>query len=263
MLGKLIKYDLKWIYKPLLVFYVLCLVFSLLARALSGIENSIVFNILTQVCYSVAISMAFSIIINNLMRCWGRVIRNMYKDESYLTHTLPVKNQDVFWAKVLSGIITMITSFAVIALCFVIAYGTKNNWELIKTLCTPMTDLLGISLAEFVCIIIGILALEFLFMLVSGYLGIIIGHKLNNAKIVKSVIYGFAAFLVMGITTVGLLYIVGLFNSNIMNLFKTTEAPNAETLRILLIGGSILYVLYTIVYSIIGSKILKKGVNVD
>lgn len=126
MLGKLIKYDLKWIYKPLLVFYVLCLVFSLLARALSGIENSIVFNILTQICYSVAISMVFSIIINNLMRCWGRIIRNMYKDESYLTHTLPVKNQDVFWAKVLSGIITMITSFAVIVLCFVIAYGTKK-----------------------------------------------------------------------------------------------------------------------------------------
>ena len=30
MLNKLLKYDLKWVYKPLIVFYILALIFSIL-----------------------------------------------------------------------------------------------------------------------------------------------------------------------------------------------------------------------------------------
>ena len=37
MLGKVMKYDLKWICKPLLVFYILGLAFSGAARLLSNI----------------------------------------------------------------------------------------------------------------------------------------------------------------------------------------------------------------------------------
>ena len=38
MLGKLLKYDLKWIYKVVVVFYVLALIFSVIGRGLSEIE---------------------------------------------------------------------------------------------------------------------------------------------------------------------------------------------------------------------------------
>ena len=39
MLKKLLKYDLKWTYKPLVVFYILALVASIIGRILSEIEN--------------------------------------------------------------------------------------------------------------------------------------------------------------------------------------------------------------------------------
>lgn len=48
------------------------------------------------------------------------------------THTLPVKNGTIFLSKVLTGIILMLLSFAIILACIVIAYGTKANFEFVK-----------------------------------------------------------------------------------------------------------------------------------
>lgn len=263
MLGKVMKYDLKWISKPLFIFYILGLAFSGTARLLSNIENSIVFTIITQICYGAAISMMVSILINSLMRCWVRFIRNIYKDESYLTHTLPVKNETVFLSKVLSGAILMLISFAIIFACLTIGYGTKENIEFIKGAINPIAELLEMKVGVVIAEILLILILEFIFILICGYLGIILGHKSNNRRIIKSVIYGLVLFIAMTITTVLVLYIAGLFNKNIMNLFNTVEAPNKETMQLLMIGGIILYLIYILVYYIIGNSQIKKGVNVE
>ena len=50
MLGKLLKYDLKWTYRGVIVFYTLAIVFSIIGRLLSEIENSLIFNIIGKVC---------------------------------------------------------------------------------------------------------------------------------------------------------------------------------------------------------------------
>lgn len=50
MLGKLLKYDLKWIYKVVVVFYILAFIFSVIGRGLSNIENSAVFSVTTRNC---------------------------------------------------------------------------------------------------------------------------------------------------------------------------------------------------------------------
>lgn len=263
MLGKVMKYDLKWISKPLFIFYILGLAFSGTARLLSNIENSIVFTIITQICYGAAISMMVSILINSLMRCWVRFIRNIYKDESYLTHTLPVKNETVFLSKVLSGAILMLISFAIIFGCLTIGYGTKENIELIKGTLNPIAELLEMKVGVIIAEILLILILEFIFILICGYLGIILGHKSNNGRIIKSVIYGLVLFIAMTITTVLILYIAGLFNKNIMNLFNTVEAPNKETMQLLMVGGIFLYLIYIIIYYIIGNIQIRKGVNVE
>ena len=96
MLGKLLKYDLKWVYKLIIVFYCLAFIFSVIGRAFGTIENSLVFEIVSQIAFGTAISMMVSSLINTLMRSWVRFVRNLYKDEAYLTHTLPVKKQEIF-----------------------------------------------------------------------------------------------------------------------------------------------------------------------
>ena len=73
-----------------------------------------------------------SIFINNVIRIWGRCINNIYKDESYLTHTLPVEKKTIFLSKVLTTIITMFTSFLVIIISLAIACLTKETGIFLK-----------------------------------------------------------------------------------------------------------------------------------
>ena len=51
-----------------------------------------------------------------------------------------------------------------------------------------------------------------IFALFAGYIGIIFGHKSNNLKSGKSVLYGFIAYMVPQIITIGIIFILGLFN---------------------------------------------------
>lgn len=263
MLGRLMKYDLKWEFKPLIVFYILALFFSILARGLSNIENSLIFNIITQICYGSAIIMMINIIINSLMRCWVRFLRNIYKDEAYLTHTLPVNKKDIFLSKILTGFIVILISSIIILICLAICYYSQNNIEIIKGLFSPMTSLIGENYIFYILTIIFMLILEFAFMLMAGYLGIILGHKSNNFKIVKSVIYGFLAFILVSLTTLVLMYIIGLFNNDIMNMFNTVELPSKNSINILLFGGLAIYIIYILIYYGVGRKLLKNGVDVE
>ncbi len=48
MLGKLLKYDFKWVYKVVLIFNILAFVFAVIGRGLSCVENSMVFKVLTR-----------------------------------------------------------------------------------------------------------------------------------------------------------------------------------------------------------------------
>ena len=57
MLGKLLKYDLKWVYKLVGIFYGLAIIFSVIGRAFSTIEKSLVFEIVSQIAFGTAISM--------------------------------------------------------------------------------------------------------------------------------------------------------------------------------------------------------------
>ena len=96
MLKKLIKSDLKDVYKILVIFYGLSLFFAILTRLFLSIENSFIMEVIGKICSGVTISMMFNILINNLMRLWVRFKHNFYGDESYLTHTLPVDKKTLY-----------------------------------------------------------------------------------------------------------------------------------------------------------------------
>ena len=165
MLGKLLKYDLKWIYKAVVVFYILAFIFSVIGRGLSLIENSVLFGILTKVSYGIAISMLVSAMINNLMRVWARVIRNVYKDESYLTHTLPVEKKQIYLSKFISAIITMFTTVLVSVVCIGICYYSQENIEILKNMLELAATTYNSSVISLLFSIFCVFFLEMLFIL--------------------------------------------------------------------------------------------------
>lgn len=263
MLGKLLKYDLKWIYKLLIIFYSLAIIFSVFGRIFTEIENSLIFNIIGQVCNGTAITMVINILINNLIRVWVRFVRNLYKDESYLTHTLPINKKTIFLAKVLSAIITMLTSALVIVICLAICYYSKANIEWIKQTLEFVAATYNSTVVGFLLTVASVFFLELIFALFAGYIGIIIAHRADNLKMLKSVIYGFISYIIPQIITILIIFIAGLFNKDIMNLFNTTNVVNIEIIKSIMNIGIIVYLCYIVIYYFIGKKQFEKGVNVD
>ncbi|MBE6139519.1 MAG: hypothetical protein E7174_03385 [Firmicutes bacterium] len=263
MLKKLLKYDLQNIYKALIIFYSLSLFFGILTRIFLNIENSFIMNIIGQVCSGITISMIFNILINNLMRLWVRFKNNFYGDESYLTHTLPIDKKTLYLSKILTSIITLFSSVLVIGITLFIAYYSKENIEVIKNLLLPLATIYESTVITIVLAFIFVCFLEIMNMLQSGYVGIVLGHKKNNNKMVFSVLSGFGIYLLTQIFTVLVVFVVALFNKDLMNLFYTMDSLSVSTIKLCIYLAIVIYTLNIFILYFVNSKLFSKGVNVD
>jgi hypothetical protein len=79
----------------------------------------------------------------------------------------------------------------------------------------------------------------------------------------KSTIIGIALYLLTSSLTLGIVYIIGLFNEGVMNIINTTDIVNIDSIKNVMYAGVIIYLIYNIVYYLIGKIELEKGVNVD
>ena len=102
MLKKILKYDLLYIYKVLIVFYTLSLFFAVMTRITTIDNPPLIMLIINKILSGTTIALIINIIINSIMRIWVRFKNNIYGDESYLTHTLPVKKRKHIFIKNIS-----------------------------------------------------------------------------------------------------------------------------------------------------------------
>ncbi len=264
MLGKCLKYDLKYIYKVLVIFYLIDIVFAIITRVLFTFDNSFILHILSLIASGTTISFMFSILINNLMRVWARFVKNVYLDESYLTHTLPINKSTIYESKFLSSIITMFTSILTIILCVIIAYYSKENLEVLKNTLQFFAATMNSTTIKVILIAFFVIFLEFTTILQAGFTGILLGHKSNNLKMAKSVLYGFLNYIFVVALSVLIIYIIGLFNPNIMALFNSnSNTLSVDIVKTALTLGIFLYIILIGIYYYIDIKIFKQGVNVD
>lgn len=264
MLIKLLKYDLKWIYKVVAVFYCLSLFFAVITFCFSRVENSALFSVLAGISNGFAIAMVVNGIINSIIRAWVRFRTNIYKDESYLTHTLPVSLNLIYLSKVLSAIICIFTSTAVAAGCLVICFWNNSSIiEYLKMMVESVSVSFNLSVAGLFIVLLFEIFLQFIFILLIGYNGMILGHRSNKNKMVTSIIIGFAIYIIFNTISVLAVLAAGLFNENVMNLINTSDAVDLFVVKFLLFAAVLMYVLYNSVCYIMGSSFLKKGVDVE
>ena len=263
MLGKVLKYDLKWVYKVVGVFYILAFIFSVIGRGLNEIQNSAMFSVLAKIAFGFAISMMVSSLINCLMRLWARFIKNMYKDESYLTHTIPVPRKTIYVSKVLAALITIFTTTVVALICLFICYYSEANMEILKTLLELAASTYNTTVVKLLLLITVVIYLEVMFMVLIGYTGIILGYKSNQNKMVKTLVFSFVLYMLTQVVTLVVIFIYGLFNPNVMNIINTTDIINIDAIKSVMYVGIGTYIAYIIFYYLLGKKQLEKGVNVD
>ena len=264
MLSKLFKYDLKYMIKNMAIFYILSIFFAITTRILFNIEQSVIVNIIGQISLGCTISMVASTIINTMMRSWLRFRDSLYKDEAYLTHTLPVTKNELYNSKFIQTLIFFFISFIVILISLFIVYYSKENWLIITNYIKTITTGLNISTLFFITMTIIIIFLEVFNAIQCGFLGIIIGYKMNNGKLGYSVLFGFVIYLIAQTIILLLVFIYGLFDSTIMELFRTaTINIDVNAFKNLAIISSLLYILIIFTMRIICKKELSKGVNIE
>ena len=264
MLNKLLKYDLKYMIKNMAIFYILSIFFAITTRILFNMEQSVIINIIGQISVGCMFAMIINTLINTIMRSWVRFRDSLYKDESYLTHTLPVTKSELYNSKFIQTLIFFFISFVVILISLFIAYYSKENWLAITNYVKTITTGLNMSTSFFITMAIIIIFLEVFNAIQCGFLGIILGNKMNNGKIGYSVLFGFITYLVAQSLILGLVFVYGLFDSSIMELFKTaTINIDVEAFKVLAILSSLLYIMIIFIMSILCKKELNKGVNVE
>ena len=168
-------------------------------------------------------------------------------------------------SKILSSIITLFISTFVILLTLFVAYYSKENMEMVNNLLLSIASSYNFSTMGLVVVLFILLFLEFLNLLQSGYTGIILGHKFNSGKIGFSVLFGFITYIVTQLLVLLIVYILGLFNGNIMNLFLTTnlDVINISVIKTIVLFAILIYLLLFVVVYIVNFKLFKKGVNVE
>ena len=150
MLTKLLKYDLKYMIKNMCVFYILSIFFAITTRILFSINQSVIIGIITQISVGCMFAMIANTLINTIMRSWIRFRDSIYKDDAYLTHTLPVTKNDIYNSKFLETLIFFIIGFVIVIISLFITYYTKDRWILLTNFIKTITTGLNFNTALFV-----------------------------------------------------------------------------------------------------------------
>ena len=60
-----------------------------------------------------------------------------------------------------------------------------------------------------------------------------------------------------------MIFVTGLFNENIMNLFHTTELINVDTIKIIIYLAIFIYITTLVIGYFVNQYLFKQGVNVE
>ena len=260
MLGKLLKYDLKANFKFMLIFYILALVFAMLTRVCFAHTETLAVQILAYIFNGTTIAMIANILINNLMRLWVYFQGNLYGDEGYLMHTLPVARKNLYISKFLMGLIILVVSSLVIMATMAIAWLTPESFEGLKNFLAPMAEILDSTAVEIILLMFFVVFLEVFVMLISGYIGVILGHKKLSNRVRWSVLFGIICYVVIQmIILIGMFVLAGVNPEIGESLFSSEQLiPDISVLKPIYVLSIILYFIMIAINYALSLKWFKK-----
>ena len=156
-----------------------------------------------------------------------------------------------------------IVSFVVVLISLFIAYYTEERWLIIKGLVNSITAGLEFNTWVFIISFLVVIFLEIFNAIQCGFLGIILGNKKNNNKTGFSVLFGFIAYLLSQSLVLCLMFVIGLFDSSIMDLFKNNIILSNHSFKLLIVLAIVLYLVIITLMNLLCKKELNKGVDVE
>lgn len=264
MLKKVLKYDLKFVLDALLPLLLMEFILALLTRGLSALAaDSAIIKFFVSTFQLTLIILAVTVLITSFTRNWIRLARNLYGDEAYLTHTLPVEKSIIYQAKFLNALLSVLIAVLADAACLLIVYYSPDSAKLLITSLNLTADVYQINLFGLCAAMITLIALEMLCLLLSGYTGIIVGHRSLEQRSLKSTLYSFGFYLGSQSAILLIILVIALFDHPLLMLFTSSQITDLAVLKtvIAIAGGG--YLLICFLYYCIDQRLLAKGLNVD
>lgn len=267
MLGKLMKYDFKALFKYFIPMSIFILVYScfgtLLFRvgdpeAFSGHTLITVLSMLVLVAYIIMI-IAYCIITQ------GIIVVNFYKsmvtDTGYLTHTLPVKKSTLLISKMITGCVTLLISYLILLCCLVIMLDVPTNMVLYKEELREAFELgnryIGAAaITRFIFSIIFAVLVSTIESLSMFFVSIALGQLMNRHKIVGSLVSFFGITFAIQIFSTIISFFVG-------GIFETVNEVSLNYFTMLCSGSSLLMLVLSAIMLFVTHYIFSNKLNLD
>lgn len=264
MLKKLMKYDLKWHNRIMFIYFAVLIIILIplkIVESIDVMQKSVLLVIIDKVLSSIFMGVSISCLVTCLIRTWVRFIINNYKDESYLTHTIPVSKSVLFNSKVLSAICCILMAVAIVFMCYLILFIDTEIISDIKNMYQAGVSLIGTTWTILAIIgFISILFLEAMCVYFSGIFGIVLGHSSNNHKMLKSIFSGIICYFVLATLSFIIIIIVG----NIANIdLFTMTTPTVKFFKVFGITAIVVYLTYDLILYFISKRLFNKGINIE
>ena len=250
MLGKVLKYDLKALCRYLIPLYAVLLGLGVMIRLLGFFDNiSIIAIICGLMIVALVLVSVFSFVLTGIFSV-KHYLENLFKDEGYLTHTLPVKKGTLLISKVLTSLITLILTSLVLLISLLIAFYQEGLFsEVIKAF---GLSIYGMKVYEFLLFMIVYGVIGYLTTILMVYAAISVGYSKSSNKLVSSVVCALIFYFAMEVIYLGLLSMIIIINptfiSNLDNeVFMMQDLISFFTVFMILtalIGGVYYYISY-------------------
>ncbi len=250
MLGKVLKYDLKALCRYLIPLYAVLFGLGIMIRLLGFFDNvSIIAIICGLMIVALVVLSCLSFVLNGIFSV-KYYLENLFKDEGYLTHTLPVKKGTLLFSKVLASLVTFSMTALVLIISLIVAFYQKGLFvDVVKVL---NLSIYGMSVYEFLLFMIVYGVIGYVATILMVYAAIAIGYSRSSNKLVSSVVWGLIFYFVMEFLYLGLLGIIMIINptfiSNLDNsVFMMKDLITFFSIFMVftaLIGGVYYYISY-------------------
>lgn len=210
MLGKVLKYDLKALCRYLIPLYAVLFGLGIMIRLLGFFDNvSIIAIICGLMIVALVVLSCLSFVLNGIFSV-KYYLENLFKDEGYLTHTLPVKKGTLLFSKVLASLVTFSMTALVLIISLIVAFYQKGLFvDVVKVL---NLSIYGMSVYEFLLFMIVYGVIGYVATILMVYAAIAIGYSRSSNKLVSSVVWGLIFYFVMEFLYLGLLGIIMIIN---------------------------------------------------
>ena len=166
------------------IYFSLTVFFTLITKFVESLEMTAIVTIIDKILVGILISCFFSTFITCLIRIWVRFNTNIYKDESYLTHTLPVTKGKIFKSKMLVSYLSIVLSILVILGCLAFVFLNETAIDMLKNMYNEGKVMLGeTTLIMMIIALVVIVILEVFYMMECGIFGLVLGNRANNLKV--------------------------------------------------------------------------------